>query len=126
VPASPWKSFAQVDRDRELLILATYLPLNRFASTLRFARLVGVIRKQLADTSGLFGYSMLAKPLSKQYWTVSIWESEAALQAFVRKNPHREVMAALAGHMGATRFVRWTALGSERRPSWGEAISRLR
>jgi quinol monooxygenase YgiN len=114
VPATPWKSFASVDQDQE--VLATALPLNRLSSTLRFARFVSAIRKQLANTPGLLGYSMLARPLAKRYWTVSIWEDEAALQAFVRENPHQEIMSALAGQMGATRFVRWNARGSEARP----------
>jgi hypothetical protein len=116
MPASPWKSFAHVDRDQEFLVLATYLPLNRFSSTLRFARFVGAIRKQLANAPGLLGYSMLGKPLTKRYWTLSIWKNKAALQAFVRQSPHQEVMSALAGETGATRCVRWTAQRPKGRP----------
>ena len=126
MPATPWKSFAPVDQDQEVLVLATALPLNRLSSTLRFARFVSAIRKQLGTTPGLLGYSMLAQPPAKRYWTVSIWEDEAARQAFVRENPHQEIMSALAGQMGATRFVRWNARGSEARPRWDEALSRLR
>jgi hypothetical protein len=55
VPATPWKSFAPVDRDQEVLVLATALPLNSLSSTLRLARFVNAIRKQLANTPGLLG-----------------------------------------------------------------------
>jgi heme-degrading monooxygenase HmoA len=125
VPTTPWKTFAPIAQDQEVLVLATALPLKRLSSTPRFARFARAIRKQLASTPGLVGYSLLAKPLAKRYCTLSIWEDEAALQAFVREHPHHEIMAALAGQMGATRFVRWKAPGSEARPRWDDALRRL-
>lgn len=71
------------------------------------------VAKQLASAQGLFGYSVLARPLSKQFWTLSAWKHDAALRAFVQHPPHVRLMTALAPHMDETKFVRWTAKGSQ-------------
>ena len=39
--------------------------------------------KKLASARGLLGYSFLARPLSKRFWTLSAWESK---QSGVWKN----------------------------------------
>jgi heme-degrading monooxygenase HmoA len=87
--------------------------------------LVRPVRRQLAEARGLVGYSLFGKPFAKQYWTLSVWENEAALQAFVRESPHQEVMSALAADMGKTQFARWQMHGSEGQPSWDDALRRL-
>jgi hypothetical protein len=41
------------------------------------------VTKQLASAEGVLGYSVLARPLSKLFWTLSMWKDEAALRTFV-------------------------------------------
>jgi heme-degrading monooxygenase HmoA len=125
MPASPWKSNAIVDSDHEYLVLGTYLPLLRLSATFRFARRVADVRRQLEHANGLIGYSMLGRPWARQYWTLSVWEDEAALQAFVAENPHRDIMSTVAPDMGTTRFVRWHVLGSTVPPRWPDALQRI-
>jgi hypothetical protein len=55
MPASPWKSYAAADSNREYLVLGSYLPLQRFSATFRFARRVAEVRRQLAGADGLVG-----------------------------------------------------------------------
>jgi len=69
---------------------------------------------------------MLAWPLRKEFWTLSVWEDHAALMEFVYHPPHARVMKALAPHMGKTRFVQWDVKGSDVPPPWQEALSRPR
>jgi hypothetical protein len=125
MPAIRWKSFATTDPEREYLVLASYLPLRRFSATFRFVRRTVAVRRQLASAQGLVGYSMLAKPLSRQYLTLSVWEDEAALAKFVSDNPHVEIMSALAPDMRPTRFARWHVAGSSLPPRWPEALHRI-
>ena len=122
MPASPWKSYATADPNREYLVLGSYLPLQRFSATLRFARRVAEVRRQLTRAKGLVGYSMLGRPWARQYWTLSVWEDETALQAFVAEHPHVDIMSAVAPDMGATRFVRWNVQGSALPPRWPDAL----
>jgi len=71
------------------------------------------------------GYSLLARPFKKQFWTLSAWRNEGALRAFVQHPPHVHVMTALAPYMDKTKFVRWMIKGSELPPRWDDALRRL-
>ena len=87
-------------------------------------RQTGKIRAQLAGTRGLVGYSFRVKLLSHRFWTLSIWEDERALLAFVGKDPHRATMGTLQPYMAETAFTRWTIDGSKVPPPWDDAMQR--
>ena len=123
---SPWKSMRALEPGHEYVVLASSIPARSRSSTGRLFRGAGAVRKQLERTEGLIGFSLLARPLRKQYATLSVWEDEGALAAFADQAPHRELMATLAPEMGETRFVRWTITGSDGTPSWRDALRRLR
>ncbi len=114
-----------LEPDREYIVLASSIPPLSRTSTRRLFRGASAVRKQLASTEGVVGFSLLARPLRKQYATLSVWVDEGALAAFADGSPHSALMAALAPDMGPTKFVRWTISGSEGRPSWSEASRRL-
>ena len=72
-----------------------------------------VVSEQLARTPGLIGFTFRAKLLRHRFWTLSVWEDEEALMAFVGKVPHLETMTVLQPYMGGTAFVRWRVKGNE-------------
>jgi len=72
----------------------------------------------------MLGYSVLARPLSKRFWTLSVWKDEAALRNFVQCPPHMRVMTALTPHVGETKFARWTVKGAQLPLSWDDALHR--
>jgi hypothetical protein len=82
------------------------------------------VRRQLSTSPGLIGYSLRAQIVAKRFWTLSVWEDAAALQAFVSGPPHVAIMKALAPYMGVTRFVRWNVKGSELPLTWDDALRR--
>ncbi len=122
---SPWKSFHQLDRDRDYLVLASSIPAREYSATAKLFRGSRTVRRQLASTDGVVGFSLLARPLRKQYATLSVWVGEDALDRFAAESPHRELMADLAPLMDDTVFVRWTIRGVDGRPTWSEALRRL-
>ncbi len=122
----PWQSLSPADAHRRYLALLTYLPLVSFWRIPQFLRFVSQIRRQLQASGGVLGYALVASPLRKEFWTLSVWEDEAALMAFVHDAPHVQIMDAIAPHMGETKFVRWEVQGSGVPPTWREAFSRLR
>ena len=122
---SRWKQSAKPDPDREYLVLASSIPPRSIRSTWRLFRGAGAVRKQLAGTEGVVGFALLARPLRKQYATLSVWRDEGALARFAGADPHRELVKELTPEMGATKFVRWTMKGADGRPSWDEALRRL-
>jgi quinol monooxygenase YgiN len=126
VPTFPWRSFNVPDPERQHVILLSYLPLRHSWQIPQFMLHTARIMGQLRRSKGLLGYSLRAELGAKRFWTLSAWQDEVALQAFVRAQPHVQTMRAMVLRMGATRFIRWTVKGSELPASWEEALRRWR
>jgi hypothetical protein len=124
VLTKPWVTFRQPDQNREYLVLLTELPLKRFRDLGRFLLYTFRIQSRLRQTPGLLGYALGTQVLKREFWTLSVWEGEAALQQFVNEHPHSQVMRALEGKMGETRFIRWHLRGTELPPQWEDAFTR--
>ncbi len=125
MPASPWRTLGSPDPNGDVVALLSYLPLKSYWRVLPFFLYTAQVMKQLASAQAVLGYSLLARPLSKQFWTLSAWENGEALQAFVQRPPHVRVMEALTPHMNQTRSVRWTVKGSQLPLRWDEALGRM-
>jgi quinol monooxygenase YgiN len=125
MPDVPWTAAQEMQPEREYLVMAYHLPLRSIRSTVRFFRAVAVIRKQLRSADGLIGYTLRAKPLTRDYWTLSVWNGRAALDQFMRTPPHLGVMSSLKPFMGPTRFIQWQITVADGRPTWSEALQRL-
>lgn len=123
--ATPWRTFGSPDHKGDFVVLLSYLPLKSYWRVLPFFLYTKQVAKQLASAQGLLGYSVLARPMSKRFWTLSAWENEGALRAFVQHPPHVSIMAALAPHMAKTKFVRWMVKGSQLPLKWDEALRRF-
>lgn len=124
MPTTPWRTVGTPNPDREYLALLTYLPLRRYRSIPVFMARTLAIQKRLDAAPGIVGHSLKASPLSKRFWTLSVWEGEAALRGFVSSKAHRDAMTALASRMGPTSFTRWTLRGADLPPDWDDALRR--
>ena len=124
MPATPWSVRRLPDPGREYLVLLSFLPLRRFRDFPAFVRHDARITRQLSGARGLIGYSKLGRPWVKRFWTLSAWEDEAALAAFIHTGPHVRAMSELPPRMGPTRFVRWTLPGAALPPTWDDALRR--
>jgi len=125
MPASPWRAFGSPDPDGDLVALLSYLPLKSYWRIFPLFFYMRQIVKQLAQSNGLLGYALLAHPFSKRFFTLSAWQNDAALRAFVQHPPHLNVMTALAPHMDKTHFLRWTVKGSALPLHWDDALRRF-
>jgi hypothetical protein len=121
---TPWQSYSHAAPERDYIALLSYLPLNSAWNLPRLVLYSNRIRRQLRISCGLIGYSLRARIIAKQFWTLSVWEDAADLQAFVVGPPHVTIMKAMAPYMGATRFVRWNVKGSELPLRWDDALRR--
>jgi heme-degrading monooxygenase HmoA len=122
---SPWKSLLPIEAGREYLALISYLPLKRYRKIPAFVQLSRQVQRQLEATPGVIGYSLQAQILRRRFWTLSLWESEAALMEFVHHAPHSEIMRELAPHMGKTFYTTWSVKGSELPLDWEVARGRV-
>jgi|SRR5579884_1080818 len=124
-PPTPWKTLAEPQPDHEYVLLVTHLPLRRLSRLPQFLRYVRKIQRQLdAAPDGLIGYSLLAKPLSSNYWTLSAWRDSEAVAGFIEQAPHRDAMHELAKILPGFKSDRWTVTGHDLPPSWKDARSR--
>jgi hypothetical protein len=121
---TPWKSLAPVNAAQKYIALLSYLPLRSYFKIPLFFRFTYEVHRQMLATPGAVGYTLRAKLLSRQFWTLSVWESDRALMEFVAKVPHGKIRKALASHMGATAFTRWNIPDSDIPPRWEDAIRR--
>jgi hypothetical protein len=126
VPALPWKTFAAHEADREYPALLSRLPLDTFGAMPKFFRYVFGIRRQLARSEGLIGYSLDANLPDKEFWTLSVWENRESLWRFVQRMPHSRAMTDLAPNMGRTEFFHFEVDGASVPPPWEEARRRMR
>ena len=125
MPASPWRTFGSPDPNGEFVALLSYLPLKSYWWVVPFFVYTGQVVTQLATSDGLLGYSLLARPLSKRFWTLSVRKNEDALRAFVQHLPHVRITSAVGPHMDKTNFVRWAVKGSDLPLFWDDALRRL-
>jgi len=121
----PWRQVQPFEDGRDYLVLASSIPARRRTSTARLFKGSRAVAAQLELAHGVVGFSMLARPLRKQYATLSVWVDDAALRAFATSTPHAKLMDDLAPEMAPTRFRRWTIQGGDGRPRWAEALARL-
>jgi hypothetical protein len=80
---TPWRTFRPSDPGREYLALLSYLPLKHFRTVPRLVWYMFRIVRQFRGARGLIAYSLEAKPLRLQFWTLSVWEGEDVLREFV-------------------------------------------
>jgi quinol monooxygenase YgiN len=125
MPATPWRTRGSSDPNGDLVALLSYLPLKSYWRMPSFFYYTLQVERQLASAQGLLGYSVLARPLSKRFWTLSSWKDEAALRDFVQHPPHVRIMTAIAPHMEQTKFLRWTVKGSQLPLRWDDALRRF-
>jgi quinol monooxygenase YgiN len=125
MPATPWRTCSSSDPNGDFVALLSYLPLKSYWRMPSFFYYTAQVAKQLASARGLLGYSVLTRPLSKRFWTLSAWKDETALGDFVQKPPHVRIMTALALDMEQTKFWRWTVKGSQLPLRWDDALRRF-
>jgi heme-degrading monooxygenase HmoA len=125
MPAIPWRRLTQPEAEQEYLVMASRLPLHSYRTIPRFLGLTLSVARQLERTEGLIGYSLLAQPTRKTFWTLSAWRDQQALHAFVRTLPHLNVMKVLRPYMGPTKFTTWQVRGAALPVAWDDAIETL-
>ena len=125
MPIVPWTSISPAVAAKSYLALLSYLPLRHFRALPKFFRYTVQTQRQLKTTAGIIGYTLQARPFSRQFWTLSVWEDQQSLNNFVSQIPHSQIMQALAPHMGETKFAQWTVTSSQIPPDWPSALARL-
>jgi hypothetical protein len=109
----------------ELVVMASRLRLRSLWDVPAFLWAAMRIRRQMLNSPGALGVSLIAKPAKRAFWTLSAWQDQASLSATVGRQPHRDVMKRFSPKLADSRFITWTTPASALPPSWPEALRRL-
>ncbi|KUL28237.1 DUF3291 domain-containing protein [Streptomyces regalis] len=125
MPTLPWTVPNPAPPHTEVHVFASRFETRTLWGALRFlARTPGVWR-QVSRAPGAYGASLKAEPFKRTFWTLSAWESPAALKAFARSGAHAPTSQGLSTQMRDAKFATWQASSGELPLGWTEAIRRL-
>ena len=101
------------------------LPKPDGASQQAFFELTNAVAGQLMETPGFLGMSLALEPSCGFARTLTVWESEEAMFAFVGTGAHVEAMGQTF-EVGVTgRVTSWTAPADAMPPAWDAAIAKI-
>lgn len=84
-----------------------------------------LVHRQVRAADGALGVSLVARPLRREFLTLSAWRDLAALHALVRAEPHHGAMRRHASAMAEATFTTWEVPVAALPASWDEAQQRL-
>jgi heme-degrading monooxygenase HmoA len=90
IPDLPWQASQRGDGPG--VVYVTHLHLRRLRDVPAFFRTSLAIRAQTKRSPGARSLMLRAQPLARRFTTVSWWDDQAAVRAFVRADPHRTAM----------------------------------
>lgn len=91
--ALPWRSISQAPPSQQVLVALTHGFLDS-ATRKGFDAYSRKIAKEMeaGAFAGLVGFSIRKEIFGDEVWTVSVWEDERALAAFIRSDLHQEAI----------------------------------
>jgi hypothetical protein len=109
------------------LAMGSRLQLSSPRHLIAFLRGSSRINKQLKAAPGRIDSKLRAQFPKLTFWTSSVWTDRAALDAFVRDEPHRSVMVELRrrGAMRSGDFAFWDVAPGSPAPGWDEVEARV-
>jgi heme-degrading monooxygenase HmoA len=90
-----------------------------------FNELTGAVVAQVMQTPGFVGVAVATEPNCGFARTLSVWESEEAMFAFVGSGAHAEAMTHTFDVGVTGRVTSWSVPGEEAPPSWETAIAQI-
>ncbi|KAA3643410.1 MAG: hypothetical protein DWQ07_23135 [Chloroflexi bacterium] len=124
-----WNFLREIQEDKEYILVATSglqaPPLNMAMSD-EIIELTNQVVGQLRDADGCMGYALHNSFMPYSEWTVSIWESDDAVNQFFRTGTHLAVIKKLGELIQANfKHARWLMDGSELPPAWEQILEEL-
>lgn len=100
---------------------ATVIPDNRKAFDDYTRRVVRILPEQ----PGLIGYAVRTRPFGHEVWTMTVWRSEADVEAFLESDTHRAAIREGITGVHTARFHRFRIPPDQVPPSWDDVKARL-
>jgi hypothetical protein len=108
MPILPWAAagfVGSVDPAATALVMASRFRLSRFRDVLRFVADSMRIHRQVRAADGALGISLIARPLRREFMTLSASRDRSRLEAVVRAHPHAGAMRRHRRAMAESTFT---------------------
>ncbi len=120
-----WGSTRIPENAQEFLCIATFLPVRRWRFVIPFLRLSLQVEKQLQKSSGVVRYGLKTNLPRKHFWTLSVWDARASMNAFVGADPHTAAVKNFERWAGpGAAVVEWNTSSSGL--AWATAFDKLK
>jgi hypothetical protein len=124
MPTLPWTTAENAPSAAgDALVMASRFQLRSFRHVLPFLRDAMKVRALVRHSDGALGVSLIARPLRREFATLSAWRDRESLDAMVRTEPHRSIMGRYHAVMADAKFVFYTPAAYP--PTWTEADREL-
>jgi hypothetical protein len=125
MPTLPWITIRPVEPGATALVMASRFRLRRHRDVPRFFLDSMRIHRQVRAADGALGVSLVARPLRREFLTLSAWQDRGTLDAFVRTQPHVGAMRRHRPGMAESTFTFWTVPADGTPVGWDDARRRL-
>jgi hypothetical protein len=125
MPTLPWLVVDRPVSGTTAVVMASHFRVRHLRHVPRFFLDSLRIHRQVRAADGAFGVSLIARPLHREFFTLSAWRDRAAVNALVRAEPHVGAMRRHRAAMAESTFVFWEVPGAALPVPWTEARRRL-
>jgi uncharacterized membrane protein len=125
LPAVPWAyGLARRTTADTTTVQGSLLELRRYRDVPGFLIAAVLLRATFRRAPGAVRLSLRAVPSRRMFWTLSQWETEHALRAYVGHPRHRKVMRTYGPRLRRSHFTTWS-VPATRPPSWVDAHRKI-
>jgi quinol monooxygenase YgiN len=124
MPTLPWLSIRPATGETTV-VMASRFRVRQLHQVPRFFLDSLRIHRQVRAADGALGISLIARPLRREFLTLSAWRDRQSLDALVRSNPHRAAMRLHRPAMAESTFTFWQVPVTHLPVPWDEVRSRL-
>ncbi|WP_231158038.1 DUF3291 domain-containing protein [Streptomyces sp. CNZ748] len=125
MPALPWVTPHPARPDTRAVVMASRFEVRSLKDVPRFLLKSFAAWGQVRKAPGALGASLVARPFSRVFLTLSAWESREALYAYARTEPHKSVMTGMRATMRTSTFTFWEVPVEGLPIDWEEAERRI-
>ncbi|CAL9282448.1 MULTISPECIES: DUF3291 domain-containing protein [unclassified Streptomyces] len=125
MPTLPWTTPHPVPAHAPAVVMASRFEVRSLADVPRFFLKSLAAWRQVNSAPGVYGASLVARPLKRTFYTLSAWQDRDAVYAYARAEPHRGIMKDLRSTMRGSTFTFWETTTDALPLSWDEAHRRL-
>ncbi|MCH0540973.1 DUF4188 domain-containing protein [Streptomyces sp. MUM 203J] len=125
MPTLPWTSPNPAPPHVPAFVMASRFEVRSLRHVPRFFLRSLAAWRQVNRAPGVYGASLVARPLKRTFYTLSAWRDRDALYAYAKAEPHRGIMRELRATTRDSAFTFWEVTTDELPLAWDDALRRL-